>query len=191
MLRSKLWQKFVRNSIRSGMSVFLQLLFVLSFPFQVAKREAPPVASLHPFYVSVTEVSQNAAEKTLEVSCRFFADDFEETLQKAYKTPLNITTEKDKVQFDKFIPDYVNKHLQLLADGKSVKLTYVGYEKEKESVFCYFEVLNVPSVKELRTSNSLLHDFKNEQINIMHVAINGKRQSAKLNFPQKDAAFQF
>ena len=173
------------------MVILLQLFLFLAFPFQKTNSSADAASLLHPFYVSVTEVTQNSAAKSLEVSCKFFADDFEETLQNAYKTQLDITAEKERPTFDKLIPDYISRHLQLTADGKPVKLSYVGYEKDKESVYCYFEVLNLPSVKSLDVVNSLLHDFKPEQINIMHVIISGKRQSSKLDYPANKAGFTF
>lgn len=171
------------------MGFLLQILSVALFlPFGLAKSSPVPP---HPFYVSVTEVSQNAAEKTLEVSCKFFADDLEETLEKAFHTHLDIVSATDRAAFDKYIPNYVGRHLQLVADGKPVKLAYVGYEKEKESVYAYFEVQQVGSVKQLDAVNSLLHDFKTEQINIMHVTVGGKRQSTKLDYPVSKASFRF
>lgn len=174
------------------MGFFLQIfLFAFLLPFQAVKSSPAAVSGFHPFYVSVTEINQNTAAKSLEISCKFFADDFEETLEKAYKTHLDISTGKDKAAFDQFIPDYINRHLLLLVDGKPAKLNYVGYEKEKESAYCYFEVPNVSSAKQLDATNSLLYDFKNEQINIMHVTVNGKRQSTKLDYPASKASFRF
>jgi hypothetical protein len=174
------------------MAFLLHILFaVLSLPFQPGKSNSAEASAPHPFYVSVTEIQQNAAEKTLEVSCKFFADDFEETLEKAYQTHLDIASGKDKAAFDQFIPDYISRHFQLLADGKPVKLSYVGYEKEKEAAYAYFEVQNISSVKQLDAVNSLLHDFKNDQINIMHATVNGKRQSTKLDYPASKASFRF
>jgi hypothetical protein len=166
-------------------------MLLLSNPFQVAGEPLPAAKAVHPFYVSVTEVTQNKGEGTLEISCKFFADDFEETLRNVYKTKLDINNDKERAAFDRLIPDYISKRLALVADGKPLKLSYVGYEKEKESVFCYFEVAGLPSVKALQASNSLLHDFKTEQINIMHISVNGKRQSTKLDYPAKEASFQF
>src|SRR6476661_2375693 len=34
----------------------------------------------HPFHVSTTEINHNATDKTLEISCRIFTDDFESCL---------------------------------------------------------------------------------------------------------------
>jgi hypothetical protein len=173
----------------------LSFFFLLSF-LAPANQNAAVVdphisSSAHPFYVSVAEVEHNAAGKSLEISLKFFTDDFEQTLEKAYKAALDIHGSKDKASFDKFIPGYINRHFSLTADGKVVKLDYVGYEVDKESVYCYFESGNVPVPKKIDILNSLLHEFNKEQINIMHVSVNGKRQSTKLNFPDTRASLNF
>ena len=171
------------------LSKWFLLLFV-GFGFPRADQPSPN-ADVHPFYVSVTEINQNAAEKSLEISVKFFADDFEHTLEKAYKAQLDITSDKDKASFDKFVPDYIAKHFALAVDGKPAKLNYVGYEKEKESVYCYFEVTNTPTAKRLDITSNLLYELTQEQINIMHITVNGKRQSSKLSYPDVKASFQF
>ncbi|HEX8315487.1 MAG TPA: DUF6702 family protein, partial [Flavisolibacter sp.] len=76
-------------------------------------------------------------------------------------------------------------------DGKALQLNYVGFEKEKESVYCYFEVTNISSVRKLDITNNLLYDLTKEQINIMHVTVNEKRQSAKLSYPEVKAGYEF
>ena len=168
------------------------VLFLL--PFVTASSVSKPAANAalpHPFYVSVTEINHNAAGKSLEVSCKFFAEDLEQILEKDYKTQLDISSAKDKAAFDKDIPDYVGKRLSLIVDGKTVGLKYVGFEKDKESAYAYFEVDNVASVKSISATNALLHDFIDQQINIMHVTVSGKRQSTKLDYPDTKASFNF
>ena len=78
------------------------------------------VSFFHPFFVSVTEMNHNAKDKTLEISCKLFADDFEKGLEQVYKIPVDITNPKDKKQTDQYISDYLKKHLQLKIDGKSI-----------------------------------------------------------------------
>ena len=173
------------------MMILLQIMAFFFLPAPVAEK-LPASASLrHPFYISVTEVSQNATDKSLEISCKLFADDFEEALRATYKKKLDINSPQEKATFDNLIPDYINKHLALMADGKPLKLSYVGYEKEKESVYCYFEVPGVAAVRNIQANNTLLHDFKKEQINIMHVTVNGERKSTKLDYPVSQAKFSF
>jgi hypothetical protein len=145
----------------------------------------------HPFYISVTEINLNTSDKTLEVSCKMFADDLEQIIEKNNKTELDISLDKYKASFDKYIPDYVHKHLSLSVDGHPATLSYIGFEKDKESAFCYFQVNGISSVKKIDITNSLLHDFISDQINIMHVTVNGKRQSTKLDYPDTNASFSF
>lgn len=146
---------------------------------------------LHPFYLSVTEISHNASSRSVEISCKMFAEDLEAILEKNNKTTLDITTAKDKAQFDKFIAAYMSGHLALAIDGKTVSLNYVGYEVDNESAFVYLEIENIATARKFDVSNTLLHDFINEQINIVHVTVNGNRKSTKMNFPEKHASFSF
>jgi hypothetical protein len=145
----------------------------------------------HPFYISVTEINHNATDKTLEISCKIFGDDMEEVLKKSSNTAVDLSDPKKLEANNKLIEAYVRNHLSLMADGKTVKLNYVGFEKEKESVYCYFEGQNIPSVKKLDVINSLLHDLNSDQINIMHVTVGGERKSLKLDHPKKTATFTF
>lgn len=145
----------------------------------------------HPFYVSVTEINHNSKDKALEISCRIFIDDMENVLKQNYKTPVDLSNAKLQAQNDKLINDYITKHLSLTADSKTLNLTYIGFEKESESVFCYFEVPQVAGVKNLKLTNSILQDLTNDQINIMHVTVGGTRKSYKLDYPKKEASFSF
>jgi hypothetical protein len=145
----------------------------------------------HPFYISVTELNHNAKDRIIEISCKMFADDLEQILEKDYKTTLDIASPKEKGIFDKLIPDYINHHLSIVLEGRPVTLSYIGYEKDKESAYCYFQVNDVASVKKIDIQNSILHDFNDTQINIIHVVVNGRRQSTKLDFPNTQASFSF
>lgn len=151
----------------------------------------PGTRTFHPFYMAVTEINQNAQEKTLEIICKLFADDFEETLKKNFKTNVDLSSGKDKAVIDQYISTYFGKHFSMSVDGRPVKLTYVGFEKDKNSAYCYFQVDNVVQVKKLDVQNTLLHDFTDGQTNIVHAHISGKRQSTKLDYPAKVASFIF
>jgi hypothetical protein len=44
---------------------------------------------LHPFHVSVVEINHNETDKTLEISCKIFIDDFEKVLAQNYKVKVD------------------------------------------------------------------------------------------------------
>ena len=166
--------------------LFLSLPFALALP-----TEKPASKAFHPFYVSVTEINHNTTDKVLEISCRIFIDDMESVLKQNYKTPVDLSNAKQQAQNDKLVNDYIVKHLSLIADNKALNLAYIGFEKDSESVFCYFEVPQVVGVKNLKLTNSILQDLTNDQINIMHVTVGGTRKSYKLDYPKKEASFSF
>jgi hypothetical protein len=149
------------------------------------------VSFFHPFFVSVTEMNHNAKDKTLEISCKLFADDFEKGLEQVYKTPVDITNPKDKKQTEQYISDYLKKHLQLKIDGKAVSIEYLGFEKEGEAAWCYLQVSNVSSVKKIEITDKILHETFNTQINIIHVTVNGERKSNRLNYPDATVEVSF
>ncbi len=166
----------------------LFLLLPLMWLGGTALRPAP---ALHPFYISVTEINHNAADKSLEISCKIFTDDLESAIKKSIGATVDLSNGAQQERAGALVSQYVQQHLHMIANGKPVPIKFIGYEKEAESVYCYFEATGVAALKKLEISNSLLQDFTQEQINIMHITAGGRRQSTKLNFPAKEARFQF
>jgi hypothetical protein len=153
--------------------------------------DIPLNSGFHPYYISVVEINHNATDKTLEISCKIFTNDFETILEKNYKTKVDLVNPTDKAAVDKLVKDYIQKHLAFKVDGKQVNFSYLGFEKEDEATYSYFQIDNVTSLKKLDITNSILHDFSDQQINIIHCTVGGKRQSTKLDYPKADASFQF
>lgn len=149
------------------------------------------LALAHPFFVSVTEVEHNAQEKTLEISSKIFTDDLEAVLLKNYGTLVDFKKTGEKASQDKLVADYVKKHLSLKADGKQLTLEYVGFEEEREAIWVYCQVSGVASVKKLEMDVSILHDYTNSQINLVHATVGGDRKSYKLDFPRRLVVFEW
>ena len=145
----------------------------------------------HPLYITVTEINHNAKDKVLEVSCKIFTNDLETVLEKATKAKVDLSSAKDKAANDKFIDDYIQKHLLLKVDGKAVSLHFVGSEKEADGTWTYLQANDVPAVKKLDVANDLLYDAFNQQINIMHVTVGGQRKSNRLDYPDANTSFLF
>ncbi|TAD86333.1 MAG: hypothetical protein EAY75_08765 [Bacteroidetes bacterium] len=147
---------------------------------------------LHPFYVSVVSINQNTVEKSLEVSVRIFTEDLEQTLRMQNPTEtVDLIKLTNGPKMDSLISRYIRLKLQLQTGNRSLHLQYVGFERIEESVWCYFEVVNVPTIKQLRIKNSMLYEFKKEQFNMHHVAIGGQRKSYKLSNPENQFELNF
>lgn len=145
----------------------------------------------HPFYVSVTEIKQNPANHSIEISCRMFYDDLEKALEKQYRVQLDIVKPKDKTQINKLINDYVKKHLIIKADGKTLNFNFIGYEIQEDGTWSYFEVKGIELVKQVDVHDDLLYEQHPEQINMMHVIVGNQRKSTKVDNPDADASFKF
>lgn len=145
----------------------------------------------HPFFVGVTEIQQNAKEKTLEISIKLFIDDFETALAKGSPTAVDLSTPKDAAKANQLVLIYLQQHFKLKLNGQPVTFQFIGYEKEREAAWCYAQVNNVESVSKLEIDNSLLYDSFDKQINLMHVTVNGSRQSTKIAYPEQKAVFNF
>jgi hypothetical protein len=147
--------------------------------------------TLHPFHVSVVEIEHNAGDKTLEISCKIFTDDFETILAKNYKSKVDLINPPNKAAMDTLVKKYILSHLSVRANGKQLILNYLGFENESEAAYGYIEVENLPAVSKLEITNSILFDKFDDQVNIMHVKVGGNRKSTKLNYPDREASFSF
>lgn len=146
---------------------------------------------VHPLHVSVTEINHNATDKTLEISCKLFTDDFEKVLTHNYKTKVDLLNPPDRPAMEKLVNDFIQSHITIKADGKPVKLSYLGYEKDNDAIYSYFQVDHIASVKKIELTNNILHELFTDQINLMHVVVGGKRKSYKLDYPETKTEFNF
>jgi len=191
----KIIQSFVMKKIILSMAALVYKWFLIPcFLLLIGSNESMKffvLVDAHPYYISVVEINHNSVDKTLEISCKIFTNDFETTLEKNYKSKVDLTKPKDQTLAEKWVSEYIKGHLLIKADGKKVNLSFLGFEKEDEAIYSYFQIDNIASVKKVDVVNSLLHDFSDQQINIIHCSVGGKRQSSKLDYPKTEASFSY
>lgn len=145
----------------------------------------------HPYFVTVTEIEHNAKEKTLEISCKIFTDDFEKALRQNYKSFVDLLKPKDKEAMNKLVADYVQKHLMITVNGKTAALQFIGYEQQEEGIVSFYQANKIPSVNKMDITDNILYEYKKEQIGIIHVVVDGNRKSTKLDNPKDKVSFEF
>ena len=162
---------------------FLLFLFV-SFSFTGVEH--------HPVYVSVTEIEYDPTDKSLEIICSVFTNDFEATLKK--ETPgskIDLLASEQKKKMEQMVSNYLSKHLKIAIDGKWRQMEWVGYEQQEESIASYLQVTGVDGFKKIMVKDDILYEYKNEQISLIHLTVKGKRKSTKLNNPDSVANFEY
>ena len=145
----------------------------------------------HPFHVSNTEINYNAVDKNLEISCKIFTDDFESALEKTYKQKADFSNKSMESQMEKLVKQYMKDHLAIHVDKKQMLLTYIGYEVDREAVNIYLESPYINFPKTVIVQNTLNYEVYDDQISIIHVIVNGKRNTKKITFPAKLETFNF
>lgn len=145
----------------------------------------------HPLHVSTTEVNFNQKDKTLEISCRIFSDDFESILAKTYKQKTDLSNPGMKAAMHEIVKKYIVSHLQIKANGKPVAMKYIGFEIDHEATNIYLEVEKISSFKAVEITNTILYDLFDDQMSIVHVVKAQTRKSTKILFPDKKFATNF
>ncbi|ASK30639.1 hypothetical protein CEY12_11175 [Chryseobacterium sp. T16E-39] len=160
------------------------LLLPVIFLFSFTKEK-------HPYHVGSVEINYNAKSKTFEVTGRFFLDDLENALNKKYNKPFHFNDPKYKLQLDEALKNYCTEYLKLKADSKFLKINYIGYEEDSESVNVFLETEPVNMPKKVEAAVSFLYNLFDDQINIVHVILKGERKSEKLSYPNRYLFQQF
>ncbi|MFM2146712.1 MAG: hypothetical protein RL732_1548 [Bacteroidota bacterium] len=165
----------------------LVLALLLMLPAGVSSGKG-----LHPFFVSVTEIGYNEGERSLEISCKVFTDDLEKALRKVHGPGVDLYHPKDKAVLEEQLSVYITRKLKLVVEGKPVQLHFIGYELEEQSTFSYFEVKELPKPpRKVDVSNALFYELYEKQMGIIHLTVNGKRISNRVEFPETDSHFEF
>jgi hypothetical protein len=150
-----------------------------------------PLNQLHPFFVSVTEIEHNAKEKTLEVSCKIFTDDFEKTLRMHHAERIDLLNPAQKNNMSKFVQGYIQQHLKIAVNDRPVTMQFIGYEQQQEAIISYFEVTGIEKAGKIQVTDNLLYEYSLQQLGIIHAIVNGERKSVRLNNPEQTASFTF
>ena len=162
------------------------LLFIFTFVYSVSLfSKISQAKKIHPYHVGSVEFNYNSKSKTFQITAKFFLDDLENALKEKYGKAVHFNDEKYKVQINDYLKKYCEEYLKLKADNQFLKINYVGFEEDSESVDIYLESEPLNSPKKVEAAVSFLYNYFDDQMNIIHIVIDGKRQSDKLNYPNR------
>jgi hypothetical protein len=138
-------------------------------------------AGAHPIHLSLTTIDCNARSKSLEITHRFFVDDFEKEVEAWADAKLRLGTPQEHAQADSLLRAYLALHFSLRLNDKPAAGVFVGKEVEAEHIWIYVEV---PDVKKLRKAEvrhtSLLGRF-DDQRNLVNFSCEGEKKAVILD----------
>ncbi len=139
----------------------------------------------HPYHVGSVEFNFNSKSKTFEITGKFFLDDLENAVNAKYGGNLRFNNDRMKPEMNTALQKYCAEYLKLKTDNKFLKMNYLGFEEDKESVNIYLESETIKSPKKVETAVSLLYNYFDDQFNIIHITVGGQRKSQKLAYPER------
>ncbi|MTI21425.1 hypothetical protein E1176_10380 [Fulvivirga sp. RKSG066] len=136
---------------------------------------------LHPIHVSVTDIEYDEDRKALEIASHIFLDDIEKHIRIIKKERYLDILKPDKDRTtDDLISEYLKDRIAINVNGKPEEYKYLGFEREAGAIYVYMEVEKVRKLKSLEIRNEVLLDLYEDQINLVHVKVDGKIRSLKL-----------
>ncbi|MCB9205074.1 MAG: hypothetical protein H6603_08880 [Flavobacteriales bacterium] len=147
--------------------------------------------SAHEFHLSLTEISHNTENKTLEVSIKLFTDDLLTALQQAGAPKMELGTENEPPEANEYIESYLKRHFKLTVNGKPTDFTYLGKEAELDATWCYVEVKDVKKVQSLEIENTFMLEAFDDQTNMVNLNINGRKKSGLARKGNTRLKFEF
>lgn len=145
----------------------------------------------HPYHVGSVEINYNEKTKSLEITGKFFIDDLENAVSKKTGQPLQFQNKNSQKKMEEALKLYCQNELKIKVNQKQIPLRFVGYQEDKESVDVYLESPAIPLPKKIDTTVSFLYNLFDDQMNIVHILVKGKRKSDRLNFPNTQISQNF
>lgn len=169
--------KFFSNNTKFFASLALLLAVCTLYSFR------------HPFYMSVCEF--NWKDKELNASVKMFTNDLEDALRKSSGKKVDLINGTNKEELNALISEYIKKRLKVKINNEPLSFQFIGFEREEDAIWSYIEYKNCPKPKNIEIENSLLYDYINNQINIVHFEIGTDKKSSKVNKPEKLIKLEF
>ncbi len=146
---------------------------------------------IHPYHVGSVEFNYNKKSQTFEITGRFFTDDLENAVSKKAGKTLRFHESKQKELMNKALEAYAAEYLKLKVNSNFVNVNYLGFEEDRESVNVYLESERIADPKKVETAVSFIYNLYDDQLNIIHVIVDGQRKSSKLGYPDRYLYQQF
>ncbi|MGQ0713059.1 MAG: DUF6702 family protein [Gemmatimonadaceae bacterium] len=136
----------------------------------------------HPVHVTLTEVAYVAANRSVVLSIRTFADD----LTAAARKHAGLTAAPDDAVTDSAAFAYARANLSVKSErGQAIPLRWCGSRREGDLLWLCMRAIDVADPRRAQMRNTLLFDLFDDQVNIVQRIDRGRRHT--LVFTKNDA----
>lgn len=148
--------------------LFLLILLPL-FAFSVA----------HKFYISVTNITYSEKDRAIQIKSRVFIDDMNTVLNERYGIEAGLGDGRESIIAQEYLEKYIRTKMSISLDGNVAEYTILGKKYDNDVLILYLEVPNIDLAKisNIGIENEVLTDLFDEQQNVVHFNIQGKKKS--------------
>ena len=164
---------------------------VLSNLIMVGMVALISASNWHPIHISLTNINFNKENRSLEITHRFFVDDFERRLEEEFEGQLRLGTDREHPKADRAIEGFLEQNFTILVNGKPVSRTYIGKEVEADAIWVYIEVPKIKRVKNIEVQHLALLDVFRDQRNFVNVEYEGEKKAVILHARQPKDIISF
>ena len=129
-------------------------------------------AGVHPLHTTFTELSTDPSTHAVSVLVKVFAGDFASAV-----TSRGSAGSPDRMPPDSAMIRYVLERFEITANGAGrVALRWCGSRRDQDVLFLCFHA-TAASLSRARLRNTLLNDIFADEVNIVRVNIDGRRET--------------
>lgn len=133
--------------------------------------------AMHKFYVSIYQINYAQDKKMLQITSRIFVDDLNSILKIKYNQKANLGEPNESENDIELMKKYISQNFIIKINGKPKAVTLVNKEMEGNVLICYYSIKDISKIKSLEIYNAVLHDYVEDQQNIIQTTLYGKKQS--------------
>jgi len=132
----------------------------------------------HDFHLSKTEVRYKEDISAIQISTHIFIDDLEEVLANQGHSELHLFTNKEDINAEEYIFQYLQSNLLIEVDDTEMEYTWVGKEisEDLSAVWCYLEITDTQIASDVKLLNKVLHDLFSDQKNVVSFQYNSQKK---------------
>lgn len=147
--------------------------------------------SAHKYYVSVSNMKYNAEAQSLQMTTRFFIDDFEDVLTARADRSVSLGDASQLDDLKPRIARYLEKKLVVKIDDRTQEINYLGAEYEGDQIILYIEIPVAQQPAAIEMSFTAFIELFEDQKNLVHCNINGKRKTLLMHINKKTDSVKF
>ena len=136
-------------------------------------------SAAHKFYVSVTNINYSEKTEAIQITSRVFIDDFEDVLQARYGIESHLATDMETELANEYIEKYFKTKFLVHINGEQSTYNFLGKKYDNDVMICYMEIPEVDGdrIQSIALQNEILTDLFEEQQNVVHFKVKGKKKS--------------